>query len=295
VKAWSEQTAYQVRKFDMAAGMNAGRRGAWGMKNYAIILAADLPTAAEVLSVVKQVGRVVDGVKIGVPTLLEAGAGILAQIREEIGSAPLLVDLKISDIGYRSDLGWQGTNAKIIAKLENTGATHVTVHGFPGPVSVAEAVDTARDAEIGVLLLPLMSHAAARLFFSCSVTRSDLLYTSQKASLELPLDSGLQCEDVTEGILLLGEALAVEGYIGPATRPQDLLRYRRITERPIWCPGFGRQDRQGRTLEEQFRQWAQIVGPASAAIVGSLIFNAADRVAAAREVVDLRDKVVGSL
>lgn len=265
------------------------------MKDFAIILAADLPTADEVVSLVKQVGRIVDGVKIGVPTLLEAGSRILATIREGIGSAPLLVDLKISDIGFRSDLGWQGTNAKIISQLANSGATHVTVHGFPGPVSVAEAVNTARDTELGVLLLPLMSHAAARLFFSCPVSRSDLVYTSQKASLELHIDSDLQCEDVTEGILLLGEALGVEGYIGPATRPQDLLRYRRITQRPIWCPGFGRQDRQGRTLEEQLREWAQIVGPASAAIVGSAIFKAADRVAATREIVELRDKVVGSL
>jgi len=95
---------------------------------------------------------------------------------------------------------------------------------------------------------------------------------------------------VTEGILLLGEALGVDGYIGPATRPVDLQRYRALTQKPIWCPGFGRQDRMGRTLDEQFREWAQIVGPSSAAIVGSTIFGAADRVAAAENVVELRDK-----
>ena len=44
--------------------------------------------------------------------------------------------------------------------------------------------------------------------------------------------------------------------------------------------------------EEQFREWAQIVGPSSAAIVGSAIFAAPDRVAAAEMVVELRDKAV---
>ena len=119
------------------------------MRNYAIVLAADLPTANEVLSVVKEVGIIVDGVKVGVTTLLEAGKDILSRIRDVIQDSPLLVDLKVADIGFLADGVWQGTNAKIIKSLENSGATHVTVHGFPGPVSVAEAVATAREAEIG--------------------------------------------------------------------------------------------------------------------------------------------------
>jgi orotidine-5'-phosphate decarboxylase len=202
------------------------------------------------------------------------------------------VDLKIADIGFLSDAGWQGTNAKIVAKLENSGATHVTVHGFPGPVSIAEAVNAARDAEIGVLLLPSMSHAGARLFFSRPLDKSDLAYSMEKAALPMSLPPDATCTDVTEGIILLGEALGVDGYIGPATRPQDLQRYRSLTQRPIWCPGFGRQDRQGRNLEEQFRQWAQLVGPASAAIVGSAIFSAPDCEAAAKEIVEMRDRAV---
>ena len=232
------------------------------MRDYAIVLAADLPTPDAVVSMVRLVGDTLDGIKVGASTLLESGLDVLAKIRNEIGSKPLLVDLKVADIGFYGATGWQGTNAKIIAGLSNSGATHVTVHGFPGPVSVAEAVGAAQEAEIGVLLLPLMSHAGARLCFSRPLQRSDLVYVSEKAGLKLEFPNS-PCEDVTEGILLLGEALNVDGYIGPATRPHDLQRYRNITDRPIWCPGFGRQDRQGRSLEEQFRQWADIVGPAS--------------------------------
>lgn len=262
------------------------------MRDYAVILSADLPTGEEVVSVVKDVGKIIDGVKVAEATLLESGKEILRKLRDLIEDKPLLVDLKIADIGFLANGDWQGTNCKIIKCLENSGATHVTVHGFPGPMSVAEAADSAKQMGLGVLLLPLMSHAGARLFFSRPLNRSDVVYAALKAEMNVQLPEDRSCTDVTEGILLLGEALGVDGYIGPATRPVDLQRYRALTQKPIWCPGFGRQDRMGRSLEEQFREWAQIVGPSSAAIVGSAIFAASDRMAAAKMVVELRDKAV---
>jgi len=262
------------------------------VNNYSIILAADLPSSVEVASMVRQVASVVDGVKVGVATILESGAGILAKIRDCLDDKPLLVDLKIADIGFLAGEKWDGTNAKIIGRLEGSGATHVTVHGFPGPVSIAEAVNTGRDAGIEVLLLPLMSHAGAGLLFSSPLDLSRLLTETATAGLNLNFPENLQCADVTEAILILGEALGVYGYIGPATRPEDLKRYRSITSRPIWCPGFGRQDRLGRNLEEQFREWAWIVGPRSAAIVGSAIFRAENPAAAAAEIVEFRNRAV---
>lgn len=263
------------------------------MRKYSIILAADLPTPQETLAVIRDVGTIVDGIKIGEATVLQAGTDILKRVKDLIEDRPLLVDLKIADIGFKGDDSWQGTNAKIIDAIKDTGVTHVTVHGFPGPTSIAEAAQRARDAGIGVLLLPLMSHAGAALFFSRAVERSEVIYSTIKAGMDVPFPSEFNCSDVTEAILMLGEAFNVEGYIGPATRPMDLQRYRAITRKPIWCPGFGRQDRQGRDLHEQFKQWAQIVGPSSAAIVGSAIFGAKDRVAAAWEVVEICRKAIG--
>jgi orotidine-5'-phosphate decarboxylase len=262
------------------------------MVNYSVILAADLPSSGEVLSMVDTVGAIVDGVKVAAATVLESGTRILGDIRDIIGERPLLVDLKIADIGFHSPRGWDGTNAKIIRSLKDSGASHVTVHGFPGPVSIAEAVNSARDVGLGVLLLPLMSHAAASLFFSAPVEPDRIVEQTGEAELDLHFPETFQCKDVTEAILVLGEALNVNGYIGPATRPADLQRYRSITERPIWCPGFGRQDRLGRNLEEQFGRWAEIVGPASAAIVGSAIFKARDPLAAATEIMEIRDRAV---
>jgi orotidine-5'-phosphate decarboxylase len=131
------------------------------MRKYSIVLAADLPTPADTLTVVKQVGTIVDGIKIGEATLLQAGVDILKRIRELIEDRPLLVDLKIADIGFKGDGSWQGTNAKIIESIKGTGATHVTVHGFPGPTSVAEAADMAKEAGIGVLHIPLKIQSGA--------------------------------------------------------------------------------------------------------------------------------------
>jgi len=109
------------------------------MKPYAIVLAADLPSSQMVLDVVRRVAPVIEGVKIAAATVLESGVGIISRIRDLTGDKPVLVDLKIADIGFSAGGKWDGTNGKIIRSLADSGATHVTVHGFPGPLSVAEA------------------------------------------------------------------------------------------------------------------------------------------------------------
>jgi orotidine-5'-phosphate decarboxylase len=265
------------------------------MKRYAIILAADLPSSSEVVSAIRKAAGAIDGVKIGVATLLEAGAQVVSRVRDLIGEKPILVDLKIADIGFAARGRWDGTNSKIIGSLARSGATHVTVHGFPGPFSVAEAAAAAEDAGIGALLLPLMSHEGGGLFFSASVDIALVREEIARAGGTTPASCSGQLRDVTDAILLVGEAFGVYGYIGPATRPADLERYRSLTKKPIWCPGFGRQDRLERSLEEQLLDWGKIVGPESAAIVGSAIFAADDPERAAREIADIRDRAAQQL
>jgi len=245
-----------------------------------------------VLDVVRRVAPVIEGVKIAAATVLESGVGIISRIRDLTGDKPVLVDLKIADIGFSAGGKWDGTNGKIIRSLADSGATHVTVHGLPGPLSVAEAAYTARECGMQVLLIPLMSHAGGGLFFERPVDPVRFVADVAASGLSEEFPEKLQCRDVTDAVILLGEALDVGGYIGPATRPADLQRYRSLTARPIWCPGFGRQDRLGRSLLEQFREWAGIVGPQSAAIVGSAIFKADDPAAATEEIVSLRDRAV---
>jgi len=265
------------------------------MKEFAVIAALDLETSDSVLNVASKIANAVDGIKIGVPTLLESGVCILGKIRELLYDKPLLVDLKIADIGFRSSKSWNGTNAKILAKLAGVGATHVTVHGFPGPSSINEAVGVGDELGIGILLLPMMSHVGAEIFFSRPLDAPQFQISCENSGINPNFVVEEHLKDVTDGILWLGEAVGVAGYIGPATRPEDLKRYRLVTQKPIWCPGFGRQDRLGRSLAVQFRDWADIVGPRSAAIVGSSIYNAQDPYAAANVMIDIRDSVTSRL
>jgi len=265
------------------------------MEQYSVIVAADLPYPADVEALVNRIGSIIDGVKIGVPTLLQAGAGFLRKIRDAVAPKPILVDLKIADIGFRGKTGWEGTNAKILRSLENTGATHVTVHGFPGFVSAAEAVSVAHDMGISVLLLPIMSHMGADLFFSRPLQEDELVSRCPETGSVSRRVNRPICSDVTDGIVMLGEAINTDGYIGPSTSPAVLERLRELTSRPIWCPGFGRQDRRGRDLRLQFRDWAKALGPRSTAIVGSFILTASDQVSAARHIIETRDIAVESL
>lgn len=261
------------------------------MREYAVIVAADMPSPEATLGLVQKVASKVDGVKIGVATVLVAGASILKRIAAEIEGKPLLLDLKIADIGFKSGDSWQGTNAKIIESLSNSGVTHVTVHGFPGPLSLAESVAVSGSLGIGVLTLPHMSHQGGGLFFNGVIDPASMNkdLSSLGASHWKADTSTLQ---VSDAILMLGERLGVDGYIGPATRPEVLQRYRMLTKKRVWCPGFGRQDRLGRSLEKQFSQWAELLGPQAAAIVGSAIFRAEDPRQAAQEITAIRDRVV---
>lgn len=265
------------------------------MEQYSVIVATDLSDPADVESLVRRTGSIVDGVKIGVPTILQAGARFLEKIRDAVAPKPILVDLKIADIGFLGQAGWEGTNAKIMRSLASTGATHVTVHGFPGFVSAAEAVSVAHDMGISVLLLPIMSHVGADLFFSRPLKEDELLSRCPEIARVSRDAKTSSCSNVTDGIVMLGEAIDTDGYIGPSNNPAVLKRLRELTSRPIWCPGFGRQDRLERDLRQQFLDWAQALGPRSAAIVGSLIFKASDQVSAAKQVVEARDLAVESL
>ncbi len=264
------------------------------MEDYSIILAADLPSSNQVLSLVKEVGSVVDGIKIGVPTLLESGVDLLPRISDMIGTKPILVDLKVADIGFDANGRWTGTNSKIISKLKDTGTTHVTVHGFPGPASIAEAVETAHEIGIQVLLLPTMSHPGAELFFSHEFSNRILNRISGGDIFRDKTDL-VGAGDITQAILMLGEALNVDGYIGPATKPDDLQEYRKISSKQIWCPGFGRQDRLGRNIGQQLETWSKIVGPKSAAIVGSLIFEDSSPKEAAERLKMTRDNILANV
>ena len=274
-----------------------------GIADYALILANDLQTEEEVLALIAQTIPHLDGVKIGITSTMTEGLQVVRSARTLVGDKPLFVDYKVADIGHQNPSGdWQGTNAKIVGKLAEAGATHITVHGILGFASLEEGVNAAREKGAEVLTLPYMTHKGAGMFFQLP-----LRYEQREHIKDTAIAYGLNpskpenttfyqglenARTVSDVILLMGERFDVGGYIGPANNLAVLRSYRDFTEKRIWCPGFGRQG--AGDLETQIRTWAPLVGPNSAMIVGSEIYKAQDPARAAREIRALRDKVVHS-
>ncbi len=277
------------------------------MKPYALILSNDIVNPEEMLRVTGAVRSYVDGVKIGITSSMVPGVDIFARARDRArDDTVILADYKVADIGFQEkDGSWNGTNEKIIRELSTSGVNYITCHTIPGISSIEESVKTAHAHGVGVLTLPYMTHKGANLFFGMPFNNRQRKHVALeiesygiKKGVEnqwLWNDILFKVESTTDVILALGNHFGVDGFIGPANNPDVLRRYRYFTESEIWSPGFGRQDRQGRDLETQIREWAEVVGPNSAMIVGSLIYKANDPAAAAREVMEIRDKVVSEL
>ena len=261
------------------------------LREYGLVLAIDSKSRDETLGLVASLGPMVDGIKIGVPTLLTNGSSIVGRIRD-LFDGPLVADLKVADIGFRpkESGSWSGTNRSIVEAALGAGIGYVICHTIVGTSSIEECVATAHSMGGKVLTLPYMTHKGAGLFFDHPV---DMHYVSGwLEELELPsvrdaMQSLAERKKSEQGwrtwsltlsdlVLLLGEALGVDGYIGPANRIEVLRDYRKVTSRLVMATGVGRQ---GGSLAEVYSS----LGKNSAAIVGHAIYDQPDPVAACEE------------
>jgi orotidine-5'-phosphate decarboxylase len=265
---------------------------------YGLVLAIDSRERDEALGLVESVGPMVDGIKLGVPTLLSNGSSIVASIRDLFGG-PLIADLKVADIGFRTREGsWSGTNRQIIESAVSAGIDYMICHAIVGTSSLEECVSTAHSMGGRVLTLPYMTHQGAGLFFDHPLDMSFVTkwlgelgmshvshmvdeLAGKKAVEEAWRSKSVTISDLT---LLLGEELGVDGYIGPANRVEVLKDYRKLTSRKVVATGVGRQ---GGSLTEVY----QTLGKNSAAILGHAIYDTPDPIAACKEFLAQRVEV----
>lgn len=268
------------------------------IRNYGLVLAVDSRTRDEALGLVASVGPLVDGIKIGVPTLITNGSSIVGRIKD-LFEGPLIADLKVADIGLKAkNNSWSGTNRAIVEAAISAGIGYVICHTITGTSSIEECVATAHSMGGRVLTLPYMTHKGAGLFFDHPL---DLDYVSDRLDelgmkdvndrvVELAKrkksEHGWRSWSVTfsDLVLLIGEELGVDGYIGPANMVEVLRDYRRLTSRLVLATGVGRQ---GGILTEVY----SILGERSAAIVGHSIYDSPDPVAACEELLAERVEV----
>jgi len=256
---------------------------------YGLIFSDDDTSPEKALNIAKRISPYMDAIKLNL-TNTAIDFQLVSRVKETTDK-PVIVDLKVADIGFWNGktTSWEGTDAQIIKTFVNAGADYVTCHTFPGTSSIQECVEVAHSIGGRILTLPYMSGRGGELFFGQPI---HLGYTNRiLRELDIPFDTG-RLYTISDLILTLGEYFEVDGYIGPANNLQVLTRYRALTQRPIYGPGIGRQATGDLPLREQLEQFYRICGRRSAAIIGSAIYNVPDPVKAAEEFRIWRDDIV---
>jgi len=145
-------------------------------------------------------------IKVGRPLEMQAGIGILAQIKDASG-LPIIYDGKIADIPYISQ--------KIASYAYDAGADAVIVHGFVGS-DVVSAVKALGKGD--VIAIVEMTHPGSNEFI----------------------------QPVAERIAMMVARMSLEGVVLPATKPKRVKNLARIVQREnayiyIIAPGIKAQ------------------------------------------------------
>ncbi len=170
-----------------------------------LILALDVTTRDEAVSIAHACAPYINALKIGYPLVLGAG---LPVVRELGGlGLPLIADFKVADI--------PNTNALITEKVFAAGFSSIICQGFVGTDSVRACVQEAHRNNGECYVVAEMSHPGAKEFF-------------------LP--------GTPEQIAANAMLAKADGIIAPATRPERVKVLRGIVgKKKILSPGVGAQ------------------------------------------------------
>ncbi len=175
-----------------------------------LVHALDVAKASLAIPIAEEVADYVDYLKISWPVfsriLLEENINIVKKLREDIG-LPVLACFKIADTPHMS--------RRIMEMAIDAGAEGVTVHGFVGPDSVRECIESAKERDVSTFIVTEMSHPGAEVFM----------------------------QPLSEGIAEMARDLGADGIIAPATRPARVRKLRDIVGPGmlILSPGVGPQ------------------------------------------------------
>ena len=168
-----------------------------------LILALDVTSREQALSLAGPLKDHFDAIKIGYPLILSAGLGIVTEIS---ASLPVIADLKVADI--------PNTNRLICEAVLSAGASGIIAQAFPGKDSLQACANSAAEHGADLFVVTEMSHPGAELFMAPLAERMARLAVEAGAS----------------------------GVVAPATRPERIKLIRSIIgERIIISPGVGAQ------------------------------------------------------
>lgn len=176
-----------------------------------VLVALDVPTAAEAMALAEKLQPHVEGFKIGLELLMGEGPAIVSQVAA-LGS-PVFVDAKLHDI--------PNTVGRAAELLGSAGARWVTVHASGGREMVrvaAEALNEGSGGTGGVLAVTVLTSLGIYELAEMGIDRPlDEMVTSLARSAAAGGAEGVVCA-VTEARLVhaLGLGLTV---VTPGIRP----------------------------------------------------------------------------
>ncbi|WP_458406493.1 orotidine-5'-phosphate decarboxylase [Methanobrevibacter sp.] len=176
-----------------------------------LILALDVMTEKEAITICDSIKDYIDTIKIGYPLALAEGLEIIKKLKNKYGFQ-VICDFKVADI--------DATNSKICDETFKAGADAIICHGFVGSDSVQACLDVANKYEKELFLLTEMSHPGAKMFL-------------QKNA---------------DAIAEMGVEMGIKNYVAPATRLDRLSDIRKIVgnDSYIISPGVGKQGGDGK-------------------------------------------------
>jgi len=117
-----------------------------------LILALDVTEEEKALHVSRDVGDIVDAIKVGYPLVLSCGLDMVSKIAEH---SDVICDFKVADI--------PNTNRLIVENVFKKGASGVIAQGFVGKDSIEACVKAAGGKDVFVVVE--MSHPGGAEFF----------------------------------------------------------------------------------------------------------------------------------
>jgi orotidine-5'-phosphate decarboxylase len=167
-----------------------------------LIVALDVPSAAEALSLADSLAGVCTWVKVGLELFIAAGPVIVADLKA--CGFSVFLDLKLHDI--------PNTVAGAVRSAAATGADMLTVHAAGGPAMLASALDAAESSGRPIQLL--------------GVTVLTSMDAVQLASVGVPASSADQ-------VALLARVAIDSGLRGLVCSPREVASLRRILSENI--------------------------------------------------------------
>lgn len=172
-------------------------------KKTQLILALDVASRENALTLAELLKDYFDAIKIGYPLILSAGLDIVGEIA---AIAPVIADLKVADI--------PNTNRLICEAALGAGAKGIIAHAFTGRDSLQTCADCSKRFNADLFVVTEMSHPGAEQFMA-------------------PLAAELS---------KLAVDVNAAGVVAPATRPDRIRLIRSVIgDRLIISPGVGAQ------------------------------------------------------